>query len=193
MKKLRIPIIHLIISSLLIMIGCAKPPEEDPHPEWDEAWIRFGDVLAAETVEDFELNESSDVMSIAGLWYATWTSGEGEEIVNSQGRDAVVYDAQIYLLLKEGNTERGAEADFADWIHREKEAYETSESSVTVCEREYKLLHLESSRDGNPYHHGEAAFTIFGSNIVTAELLVKDGFVGDTLAILLDFLNHLHY
>ena len=190
MKKL---MIFLLISALLVLTGCAKRPEEDPHPEWDAAWVRFGDVLAAETVDGFELNESSDVMSIAGLWYATWTAGAGEEIVNSQGRDALVYDAQIYLLLKEGSTERGAEADIEDWIHREKEAYETTESSVTVGEREYRLLHLESSSEGNPYHHGDAAFTIFGANIVTAEVLAKEGFAGDTQAILLDFLNHLHY
>ena len=190
MKK---TLIFLLISALLVLTGCARAPEEDPHPEWDEAWTRFGDVVAAETIEGFTLNETNDVMSIAGLWYATWTVGEGEEIVNSQGRDAVVYDAQIYLLLKEGSTERGAEADIADWIHREKEAYETTESSVTIGEKEYLLLHLESSSEGNPYHHGDAAFMISGANIVVAELLAKEDFEGDTQAILLDFLNHLHY
>ena len=133
MKK---AVILLLISVLLILTGCAKPPEEDPHPEWDEAWIRFGDVLAAETVEGFELNESSDVMSIAGLWYATWTVGEGEDIVNSQGRDAVVYDAQIYLLLKEGNTERGAEADIEDFVANVNDAADLPEKS----EREVHLM-----------------------------------------------------
>ena len=183
----------LLLISILLITGCAKRPAEDPHPEWNEYPIRFGDVLAAETIEGFTLNETSDVMSIAGLWYATWTTGEGEQIENAQGKEATVYDAQIYLLLKEGQTETGAKNDVADWIEREQGAYETTESALTVNGHEYRVLHLLSGSEDNPYHHGEAAFLLIGANAVTVEVLAKEDHPGDTEAILIQFLEHLHY
>ena len=183
----------LILILLLLLTGCAKEPAADPHPEWDGYPIRFGSVLAAETIEGFVLNETSDVMSIAGLWYATWTTGEGEQIENAQGKEATVYDAQIYLLLKEGQTEKGAQNDVSDWIKRESSAYETAETALTVNGYEYRVLHLNSSSESNPYHHGEAAFLLTGANAVTVEVLAKEGFSGDTEAILKAFLEHLHF
>lgn len=183
----------LLLLAIVLLIACARTPQSDAHPEWNTYPVRFGDVLAAESVDGFELNESNDVMSISGLWYATWTTGEGEQIENAQGKEATVYDAQIYLLLKEGQTEKGAENDVADWIEREKAAYETTEATVTVAGREYRVLHLIKSGEGNPYHHGTAAFLLFGANAVTVEVLAKEGCEGDTEAILLQFLNHLHF
>lgn len=188
--KRRIGILLLIF---LLLTACAKEPAVDAHPEWNAYPIRFGEVLAAETVEGFELNESNDVMSIAGLWYATWTTGEAEQIENAQGKQATVYDAQIYLLLKEGQTEKGAENDVADWIERESSAYETSESAAAVNGHEYRILHLSKSGEDNPYRHGTAAFLLVGANAVTVEVLAKEGYSGDTEAILLDFLEHLHF
>lgn len=188
--KRRAMILFLI---LMLLTACAQEPAVDAHPEWNAYPIRFGDMLAAETIEGFELNESNDVMSIAGLWYATWTAGEGEQIENAQGREATVYDAQIYLLLKEGQTVKGSENDVADWIEREKGAYETTESTVTVNGYEYRILHLQKGGEENPYHHGTAAFLLIGANAVTVEVLAKEGYEGDTEAILLQFLNHLHF
>lgn len=189
MKKRILPALF----ALLLLIGCAKEAPKDEHPEWNEYPVRFGNVLAAETIDGFTLNETNDVMSIAGLWYATWTAGEGTPIVNAQGKDATVYDAQIYLLLKEGQTEKGTEADVNDWIKRETDAYQTTETSVAVNGREYRVLHLVSGGEDNPYHHGEAAFLQFGANAVTVEVLAKEGYSGNTEEILLQFLNGLQY
>lgn len=183
----------ILLLALALLIGCAKEPPVDEHPEWETYPVRFGNVLAAETIDSFALNETNDVMSIAGLWYATWTAGEEREIQNTQGKDAKVYDAQIYLLLKEGQTEKGTEADVRDWIKRETDAYETTETTVTLNGRKYRVLHLISSGENNPYHHGEAAFLQFGANAVTVEVLAKEGFSGNTEEILMQFLNGLHF
>lgn len=183
----------ILLIALALLIGCTKEAPVDEHPEWNEYPVRFGNVLAAETIDGFTLNETNDVMSIAGLWYATWTAGEGTEIKNAQGKDAAVFDAQIYLLLKEGQTEKGTEADVKDWIKRETDAYETTETTVTVNGRQYRVLHLLSSGDGNPYHHGEAAFLQFGANAVTVEVLAKEDFSGNTEDVLMQFLSKLHY
>ena len=189
MKK--IGILFLII--ILLLTGCAKEPDIDAHPEWDEYPIRFGDVLAAETIEGFTLNETSDVMSMSGLWYATWTTGSDEQIENAKGKEATVYDAQIYLLLKEGQTEKGAKNDVEDWIEREKSSYEATESTLTIGGHEYRVLHLVRGSEDNPYHHGEAAFLLIGANAVTVEVLAKEGYSVDTEAILRQFLEHLHF
>ncbi len=188
--KRRIGILFLI---LFLLTACASEPTVDAHPEWNAYPIRFGEVLAAETVDGFELNESNDVMSIAGLWYATWTTGAGEQIKNAQDKDATVYDAQIYLLLKEGQTEKGAENDVADWIEREQGSYETTETTVTVNGHAYRVLHLLKGGEDNPYRRGTAAFGLFGANAVTVEVLAREGYEGDTEAILLQFLEHLHF
>ncbi|MBR4659345.1 MAG: hypothetical protein IKP26_08840 [Clostridia bacterium] len=182
----------LLLSVLLT--GCARPPEEDAHPEWDGAWLRMGDVLAAEQPEGFEFNESNDVLSISGLYYATWTAGEGREITNPQGREARVYDAQIYLLLKEGKTEGGSKADIADWIKREKASYETEEErTVTVNGQEFTLLSMTAPRNENPYHHGISVFALRGTNAITVELLCAEGCEVDAEAVMLRFLEGLHY
>lgn len=183
----------ILLFVLVLLTGCAKEAPVDEHPEWNAYPVRFGNVLAAETIDGFTLNETNDVMSIAGLWYATWTAGEGTEIKNAQGKDAAVFDAQIYLLLKEGQTEKGTEADVKDWIKRETDAYETTETTVTVNGQEYRVLHLLSSSGENPYHRGEAAFLQFGANAVTVEVLAKEDFSGSTEEILLQFLSRLHY
>ncbi len=184
----------VIILFSVLLTGCAKPPEEDAHPEWDGAWLRMGDVLAAEQPQGFEFGESNDVLSISGLYYATWTDGEGRDITNPQGREATVYDAQIYLLLKEGRTEGGSKADIADWMKREKASYETGEErTVTVNGQEYVLLPLTAPRNENPYHHGVSAFALRGANAITVEILCAEGYVGDAEAIMLRFLEGLHY
>ena len=183
----------LILLTALLLAACAKEPAADAHPEWNAYPIRFGNMLAAETIDGFTLNESNDVMSIAGLWYATWTAGEGAEIKNAQDKDATVYDAQIYLLLKEGQTEKGTDNDVLDWIEREQGAYETTESTLTVGGKEYRVLHLLRGSGDNPYHHGTAAFLVFGANAVTVEVLAKEDFAGDTEEILQRFLEHLHF
>lgn len=188
--KRRAIILFLI---LLLLCACAKEPAVDAHPEWNDYPIRFDDVLAAETIDGFTLNESNDVLSIAGLWYATWTAGEGVTIKNAQDKDATVYDAQIYLLLKEGQTEKGTENDVLDWIEREQGRYETTETTLTVAGREYRVLRLLSGSEDNPYHHGAAAFLVFGANAVTVEVLAKEDFAGDTEEILQRFLEHLHF
>ncbi len=177
--------------TLLLLLGCAAP-EAKAHPDWDTNWFHFGDQLAAETPDGFVLNESNDILSIAGLYYATWTAGEGEAITNAQGKEAVLYDAQIYVLLKECESDEDAAADIADWMKREESAYETSESTVTAAGRDFTALALTKAQDENPYHHGAAAFGVIGSNAVSVELLCRETWDGDPMATLTAFLNGLH-
>lgn len=183
--------IWIWLLAALLLTGCAVP-EVKEHPDWEADWFVFGNQLAAETPGGFALNESNDIMSIAGLYYATWTQGAGEPITNAQGRDAVVYDAQIYMLLKECETAQNAEKEIADWMKREADAYETSGFSLTAAGSDYDALELIRAKNENPYQHGAAAFGVIGTNAVSVELLCREGWNGDVMKTLSGFLNGLH-
>lgn len=186
--------IPLLLLLAALLTGCTASPAAKAHPDWDETWFAVGDLLAVEPMQPFLLGESNDVLSPSGLYYATWVYGEGREIVNSTGRDATVYDAQIYLLVKECKSGERAEQETLDWTEREAASYETGAlSEQTVGDQCYRVLPLLESREGNPYSHGAAAFAVRGELAISIELLCSDTYDGDAQEILTGFLTGFHY
>lgn len=178
---------------LLTLTGCGGT-EAESHPDWDESWTRMAEYIAIETPEGFSLNESNDVLSVSGLYYATWTTGEGQTMVNTDGKEAVIYDAQIYVLLEECRDEEAASAAAGSWIAREKESYETVETDTgTFAAQEFTVLPLLSGGEDNPYDHGMAAFAVRDKWVISVELMCTDRFTGDAQAVLEDFLEGIHY
>ena len=188
----RIWILALVLSALLLA-GCGHAGE-DKHPDWDESWTRIGEHIAVEPLAGFALNEYNDAMSIYGIYYATWTSGEAREMTNAEGKNASVYDAQIYLLLEETSSSEDAEKDIAAWMAREKLSYETGEDNeITAAGQSFRLLPLLEGRADNPYTHGAAAFAVRGDLAVSVEFLCSDRFEGDPQALLEEILSGFHY
>lgn len=181
----------LFLAAAFLLTGCAGA-SGGRDPGWEEDWTAMGDHLAIETPEGFVLNESNDVLSISGLYYATWTCGEGEAIVNSDGKDATVYDGQIYVLLKEcGDT---AAQEIRDWMDREKQSYEAGEQeTLTVGGQEFQILPLIKGKSSNPYPSGIAAFAVRGGNAVSVELVCSERFTGEPRQVLEQFLTGFHY
>lgn len=139
-------------------------------------------------------NESNDVLSLSGLWYFTWTSGEGREITNAAGEEATAYSAQIYLLVVERGSGADAENDIADWMAREAQSYETGESSErSIGEQRYHISPLLSTGESNPYSHGAAAFAARGNLAISVELLCSEDFESDAQTVLEQFLSGFHY
>lgn len=97
-----------VLLMTLALAGCSHADRELPSG-WDEDWVRVADYVGVEALDGFTLNESNDTLSISGLYYATWTSGEGRDFVNADGEDAIIYDAQIYVLLEECRSGSDAE------------------------------------------------------------------------------------
>ena len=181
------------LAAALLLAGCAGS-DGGRNPNWDESWVPIGADLAAETPDGFTLNESNDVLSISGLYYVTWTCGQGRGFVNSEDEEATVYDAQIYVLLKECADGAEAERNVDEWIAREKQSYETGEAErVTVASQEFQMLPLLNGNEANPYPHGTAAFAVRGQNAISVELVCSERFTGDSRAVLERFLAGFHY
>lgn len=178
--------------AVLLLSGCTSG--ETRHPEWDASWVPMGDAFAVEPMEGFSLNESNDMLSPAGLYYATWTCGEERGFVNADGEDATVYDAQIYALLKECSDTEQARQELAAWIAREKESYGAAETEIkSFSGQEFEILPLISGDKSNPYGYGAAAFAVRGDCAISVELVCSDRFTADPQAVLAQFLSGFHY
>lgn len=135
--------------------------------------------------------ENSDALSAKGMYYATWSIGEAEEIFNENGDQAQVYDAQVYLLLSGFNDAVKAEETAAEWLGLAYEQYAVDAEAAETCNgQEYTYTYTSET---NPYAWGISAFGNYGNYAVSVELSCREDFDGNALDILADFLEHCHY
>jgi len=183
----------LLLAMSFLLAGCAGT-SNGQDPAWEEGLTPMGEHLAIETPEGFVLDESNDILSLSGLYYATWTCGEGKAIVNSDGKDATVYDGQIYVLLKECADGEAAAQEIQNWIERERQSYEAGDQEAwMVGGQEFQILPLANGKESNPYPSGIAAFALRGENAVSVELVCSERFSGDPREVLERFLTGFHY
>lgn len=183
----------LALLAALLLAGCSEPAAQS-HPEWDESWFRLGEDIGIEPLEGFSLNESNDTLSLSGLYYATWTCGDGRDYVNADGEDATVYDAQIYVLLQECGDGETAAQEVKEWIAHEEQSYTCGETSTEVFgTQEFKILPLLFGTEGNPYGSGVAAFAVRENLAISVELVCSDQFTDDPQPVLTQFLAGFHY
>lgn len=185
----------MALLAALLLTGCAA--QSGPSSEelgWEDDWTRVGTLLGVEPMEGFALNENKDALGPNGLYYATWTAGEGEAYTNADGEDSRLYDAQIYVLLQQFQDEAAARSELGSWQEREQSSYRSDEmETATYAGQSFELLPLLQGREGNPYSHGAAAFAVRDSWAICVELLCRDGYEGDAQALLGDFLAGFHY
>ena len=179
---------------LLLLAGCASRTEETQHSDWSDDWLRVHRDLAIEHPADFRLDEISSAMAGSGMFYATWTAGNGRTITNAQGTEATAYDAQIYFLAKGNASAEKAESELSTWVEREKTFYETEEAyTLTAAGQTFWVLKLRKALSDNPYSRGIAAFAVHGTDTISVELLCSDDWTGDAEAVLKSFLGGFHY
>lgn len=184
--------VFVLLLALLFLTGCGAQP--DPHPAWPAAWVRVGDHLACETPAGFRLEEANDVLSLGGIFYTSWVSGPGRTITNADGDEAQIYDATLYLALLESPTQEEAAESVTEWLGLAEELFTTGESRTeTAAGQVFQLVPILGTAETNPYDRGCAAFMHRGKYALSVELLCGEGYAGEPEAILLDFLNTIHY
>lgn len=192
MKKL----LGLCLCMALLLTGCGRtaPPKAADGASWSEDWVALGRVIGVDTPEGLTPRENSDVLSTKGMYYATWSAGEAVPYVNEDGEDAQLYDAQVYLLAAGYDSTQKAEETAAEWLAMAGEQYAVEETKTEMYNgQELTVITYTYTSESNPYSRGASAFGTYGNYAVSAELSCREGFDGDALETLENFLEHCHY
>lgn len=188
--------ITLCLCGALCLSGCGAPPPETAADgsNWREDWVTVGNVIGVEPLENLTPRENSDALSAKGMYYATWSIGEAEEVLNEDGTRAQVYDAQVYLLLAGHDDTAKAEQTAAEWVDMAARQYavETT-ASESRGGQEFTVITYTYASETNPYARGASAFGAYGNYAVSVELSCRERFDGSAPELLADFLEHCHY
>ncbi|MEY8387963.1 hypothetical protein AALC17_11820 [Oscillospiraceae bacterium 38-13] len=186
----------LCLCGLLCLTGCGTPAPNTAADgsAWDESWVTIGNVIGVETPEGMTFRENSDALSAKGMYYATWSIGDAAPIVNEDGEDAQIYDAQVYLLLAGYDDTSKAEDTMKEWLDMAYGQYAVDAEAVETCNgQEFTVIIYTYTSETNPYAYGASAYGAYGNYAVSVELSCQENFDGSALEILADFLEHCHY
>lgn len=194
--KYVICVICVMLFSLAGYIYVSLPMEEERESTWDASgYLELGRYLTVQKTDDrLTLLDSKDVLAANGLYYATWTMGDSEESVNSEGETVDLYDVQLYLLLGEHKSGGDAVKDMTKWLDAAKTNYEILEEEEIVCNgQSYSLITYNCVNEDNPYDRGMSAFGVCESISVCIEMTCREGFEEDLRSILIPFLENCSY
>jgi len=179
------------------LTGCAAPPPPEKAADgldWDGGWVTVGGVIGVDTPEGMDPRENNEALAANGMYYATWSMGEGEPYTNEDGDEAQLYDAQVYLLLGGYQSVEEAESNLAQWRDMAKVQYEIgSTAEETHNGQEFTVITYRFDSGENPYARGVSAFGIYRNYAVSVELACQEDFDGDAAQLLGHFLDHCHY
>ena len=181
----------------LCLAGCGTvlPPEQAADGnDWDERWVTVGGVIGVDTPDGMDQRENNEALSANGMYYATWSIGEGSPYTNADGEDAQVYDAQVYLLLGGYNSEKLAEDTMTQWMDMAALQYDIDETAAqTHNGQEFTAITYTFDSAENPYARGASAFGTYRNFAISVELTCREGFDGDAAQLLGEFLDNCHY
>ncbi len=185
-----------LTAMLLILTGCsALSPVRKEMAPGNSDYTAIGSRLEIRDIDSrFTLLDNMDALSADGLYYAAWTMGESVPYENSDGDTVDLYDAQLYLLLGEFQTEDKALENMDTWLSAARTNYQvTAEETVSCGEQSYTVITYDCPGESNPYARGISAFGSFYDNAVCIELTCQEEFSEDLRTLLIDFLNCCSY
>lgn len=181
----------------LTLAGCASapPPEQAADgSSWDERWVTVGNVVGVDTPEGMDPRENNEALAANGMYYATWSMGEGRPYTNEDGEEAELYDAQIYLLLSGCRSDRDAENTLDQWQDMAPLNYaidSTAEESHNGVD--FTVITYAFASEDGPYARGASAFGVYRNYAVSVEFTCRQGFDGHAAELLGRFLDNCHY
>lgn len=147
-------------------------------------------MVAPAPQEGFALLDNKDVLAPNGLYYAAWAAGQPQPYENSEGETVDLYDAQLTLVVQENQTEEKAASAVSGWLELARQNYNMTETrTLTAAGQEYTVCLFEYTDAANPYSFGAAAFARRGKSAIELELSCRQGYAGDPLEILTEFLS----
>lgn len=179
------------------LTGCGTPlpPEKTADgQDWSEDWVTVGEVIGVDTPDGMDPRENNDALASNGMYYATWSMGEGVPYTNADGEEAELYDAQVYLLVGGHQSEKDAENTLTQWKDMAKLQYVIeSTTEETHNGVDFTIITYTFDSDENPYARGASAFGIYRNFAVSIELTCQQDFAGDAVQLLGKFLESCHY
>lgn len=179
----------------LSLTGCssasstAKDGQKQP-----EGQTEIGTVMTANAPQEFILLDNKDVLAADGLFYAAWGAGNPVPYENSEGETIDLYNAQLYLLASEENSEKDAEKSRQAWLASAEGKYKIQTTDTITCNSQsYTLITYDCIGEDTPYDHGVSALGVCGANAVCAELTCTKDYDGNLTVLLKDFLNNCQY
>lgn len=195
MKKTAIALIAGVLCLYLSGCSIALPPEKTADGlDWDKNWVTVGSIVGVDTPDGMEAQENNEAFEAQGMAYATWSIGEAVPFTNADGDEALLYDAQVYLLLSGSKTVEGAEDTLAQWQEMARQQY-IIEGTTTQTHngQEFSVITYSFGSETNPYGRGASAYGVYRNYAVCVEFVCQPYFDGDAAQLLARFLDNCHY
>ena len=179
------------------LTGCGTPlpPEKAADgSDWDKSWVTVGNLVGVDAPDGMDARENNEALSAQGMYYATWSIGEGEPYTNEDGDEAQLYDAQVYLLI--GGSKSGEEAEhmLAQWKSMAEAQYAVDAcADETHNGQEFTIITYTFDSGINPYARGVSAYGVYRNFAISVELACREDFNGDAARLLGQFLDGCHY
>lgn len=184
----------LLLTLALLLCGCAEPPTPpdvaaDGTP-WGTDWTNFGAVLGIAPVEEWTEQRNEDVLAAEGMYFASWTWGEGE--LDAEGSKN--YPAQVFLVISQRESAAEAEQDVLDWLDMARETY-ISEEAWTLEHTHGTFTMLPYRVDGGEggFVRGMAAYGVHGDLAINLEFTCREDVSLDPEFTLTAFLDSIHF
>ena len=179
------------------LAGCGAPPPPEKAADgldWAESWITVGGVVGVDTPEGMDPQENNEALAANGMYYATWSIGEGQPYTNEDGEEAQVYDVQVYLLLGGYKSAEEAQTTLAQWEDMAMLQYAVEQTgSETHNSQDFTIITYSFDSETNPYVRGASAFGSYRNYALSVELICREGYDGDAAQLLSRFLDSCHY
>ena len=184
----------LFFSIVLSVTGCGPSAPEREGANSDGS-VSMGKKLIAEGPADgFRFYEKSDALAADGTFYSTFVTGDAQPYVNEEGKDAELFESQIYLLSYEGISGEDAQKKAAAWLAAAKELYQVTDTKdMQVGDTSYTVVSYLTKSENSPYSGGCAAFASKDSCAVYADLVFTDSWGGSAEESLLSQLEKIRF
>ena len=151
--------VFLLIGAFCLgLAGCSGPQSPEQAADgaaWDERWVTVGSVIGVDTPAGMDPRENNEALAANGMYYATWSIGEGEPYTNADEEEATLYDAQVFLLLAGFQSEEEAGDTVAQWKDMAGEQYTVGSSAEESHGGQgFTVLTYSFDSESNPYAGG---------------------------------------